>query len=136
MRDPAKFIAKELHDTMKGLGTRDRNLIRIIVMHLETDLKDIADAFYTVRLTVAVLFASFSCVCVCVCVFGFGFHTVCASAAVVTSAAAHHTLRSTKSRWTRCEQLSWSRSLSALSLTQIFLLASLTSLARPLLHLP
>lgn len=57
VRNPQDFMAQELYNTMKGPGTRDRNLIRIIVMHAEEDLKDIGDAFFEVGTVVAVVVA-------------------------------------------------------------------------------
>eukprot|EP00049_Salpingoeca_infusionum_P008027 m.129541 g.129541 ORF g.129541 m.129541 type:complete len:1100 (-) comp13892_c0_seq1:527-3826(-) len=46
VRDPQTLMAEQLYAAMKGAGTRDQNLIRLMVMHYESDLKDIADAFY------------------------------------------------------------------------------------------
>lgn len=41
------FFAKRLHDSMKGLGTGDKHLIRIIVSRRHVDLYEIAEAYTT-----------------------------------------------------------------------------------------
>jgi annexin A7/11 len=41
VRNRAAFFAKLLNGTMKGLGTRDSDLIRLIVTRSECDLQDI-----------------------------------------------------------------------------------------------
>jgi hypothetical protein len=46
VREYHEFFADELEHTMKGLGTKDRHLVRIMVMHSETDLRMIADAYF------------------------------------------------------------------------------------------
>lgn len=38
-KNPAKYFAKELHKAMKGLGTDDRTLIRVIVTRTELDMQ-------------------------------------------------------------------------------------------------
>uniref|UniRef100_A0A0N4Z1U3 Annexin n=1 Tax=Parastrongyloides trichosuri TaxID=131310 RepID=A0A0N4Z1U3_PARTI len=45
VRNTPMFFAGLLYDSMKGLGTRDKDLIRIIVSRSEIDLRDIAMAF-------------------------------------------------------------------------------------------
>ncbi|ESO06772.1 hypothetical protein HELRODRAFT_185477 [Helobdella robusta] len=45
-KDPSLFFAKCLYKSMKGAGTDDRTLIRIIVTRSEDDLASIAGAFY------------------------------------------------------------------------------------------
>ncbi|EGD73935.1 hypothetical protein PTSG_12342 [Salpingoeca rosetta] len=44
-RNPPKFFAKRLHRAIKGAGTDDDALIRIIVSRSEKDLADIAEAY-------------------------------------------------------------------------------------------
>lgn len=41
IRNLPGFFAKQLHASMKGLGTRDRQLIRIVVTRCEIDMGDI-----------------------------------------------------------------------------------------------
>jgi annexin A7/11 len=44
-RDPAAYWAEQLKDTMKGMGTDDDKLIRIMVTRAEIDLKSVRDVF-------------------------------------------------------------------------------------------
>jgi len=44
-RDPAGFWAEQLRETMKGMGTDDNKLLRIMVTRAEIDLKSIRNAF-------------------------------------------------------------------------------------------
>jgi len=44
-RDPAAFWAEKLRNTMKGLGTDDKKLIRIMVTRSEIDMASIRDVF-------------------------------------------------------------------------------------------
>lgn len=39
--NPAKFFAQKLHKSMKGLGTDDRTLIRVVVTRCEIDMENI-----------------------------------------------------------------------------------------------
>uniref|UniRef100_A0A915C3R9 Annexin n=1 Tax=Parascaris univalens TaxID=6257 RepID=A0A915C3R9_PARUN len=45
IRNPPKYFASRLYDTMKGLGTRDSELIRLIVSRSECDLALIRDEY-------------------------------------------------------------------------------------------
>lgn len=41
IRNQAGFFAKKLHDSMKGMGTNDRQLIRIVCTRCEVDMGEI-----------------------------------------------------------------------------------------------
>jgi annexin A7/11 len=44
-RSPTEYFARALHKSMKGMGTRDRALIRACIMRCEVDMLDVKDAF-------------------------------------------------------------------------------------------
>jgi len=44
--DPKWFFAERLYKSMKGAGTDDRTLIRVIVTRSEVDLKDVSKSFH------------------------------------------------------------------------------------------
>lgn len=44
-KDPASFWAEKLKDSMKGMGTDEKKLIRILIARAEIDLKSIRDVF-------------------------------------------------------------------------------------------
>ncbi|ELU14293.1 hypothetical protein CAPTEDRAFT_164839 [Capitella teleta] len=44
-KDPPTFFARRLYDSMKGAGTSDNDLIRVITSRSEVDLADIKEAF-------------------------------------------------------------------------------------------
>lgn len=46
-KDPNMYYARRLHEAMKGSGTDDRCLVRVIVYRSEEDLAQIASAFYS-----------------------------------------------------------------------------------------
>lgn len=45
-RSPVDFYAQRLHDAMSGMGTRDKQLIRICVLRSEIDMQDIKNEFH------------------------------------------------------------------------------------------
>ena len=48
VRNTPEYFANRLVGTMKGIGTKDLDLIRIMVMRSEVDLSAINDAFFQV----------------------------------------------------------------------------------------
>ena len=44
-KDPAKFFAERLYKSMKGLGTDEDTLTRVIVSRCEIDLEHVKEAF-------------------------------------------------------------------------------------------
>ena len=45
-RNKPKYYAEQLYESMKGAGTRDDDLIMLLVTRSERDLKEIKDAYY------------------------------------------------------------------------------------------
>lgn len=45
VKDRAGFFAEQLYKSMKGLGTNDRRLIRLVVTRSEIDMGEIKEAF-------------------------------------------------------------------------------------------
>ena len=64
VNNKAEFFARQLHKSMAGLGTNDRQLIRLIVTRCEIDMTDIKEAFErifkeTLKSFIKVCFGSF-----------------------------------------------------------------------------
>lgn len=47
VNDRQAFFARQLYKSMKGLGTNDRQLIRVVVTHCEWDMSQIKESFAT-----------------------------------------------------------------------------------------
>lgn len=45
VKDRAGFFAEQLYKSMKGMGTNDRRLIRLVVTRSEIDMGEIKEAF-------------------------------------------------------------------------------------------
>lgn len=45
IKDRSQFFARRLHQSMKGMGTNDRQLIRLVVTRSEVDMGDIKNAY-------------------------------------------------------------------------------------------
>jgi len=46
MKDPADYFADVLYHTMKGIGTADRHLIRLVITRSEIDMVEVKEAFF------------------------------------------------------------------------------------------
>jgi hypothetical protein len=62
VRDKSGFFAERLHNSMAGLGTKDKALIRIMVTRCEVDMVDIKNAFQNKYGKTLESFISVSCV--------------------------------------------------------------------------
>ena len=62
VRSKAAFFAERLHDSMAGMGTKDKALIRIMVTRCEVDMVDIKNAFQAKYGKTLESFISVSCV--------------------------------------------------------------------------
>lgn len=45
VRDKCSYFAKRLHDSLAGLGTDDKTLIRIVATRCEIDMVDIKNSY-------------------------------------------------------------------------------------------
>lgn len=45
VKNRAGFFAEQLYKSMKGMGTQDRRLIRLVVTRSEVDMREIKQAF-------------------------------------------------------------------------------------------
>ena len=62
VRNKSTFFAERLHDSMAGMGTKDKALIRIMVTRCEVDMVDIKNAFQAKYGKTLESFISVSCV--------------------------------------------------------------------------
>ena len=48
---PAEFLAKELHEAMDGIGTKEKTLVEILCSRSNSEMQQIRDAYRKCNLT-------------------------------------------------------------------------------------